>query len=115
MATINQELAVDNIVKQVGKGGKASVSKAMRGIYSPSVAKNPKKLTQSVGFKELLKKNGLTEDLISKSLVADIKKKPQKRIEELKLGADILGMRKTGGNTVVPIQINFGDDGDKYA
>jgi hypothetical protein len=56
MATINQKRAFDRIMKKVGKGGKVSVSKEMRGIYSPSVAKNPKKLTSSRGFQELLAK-----------------------------------------------------------
>lgn len=54
MATLNQKIAAQRIVEQVGKGGKVSVSKAMRGVYSPSVAKNPKKITESKGFQELL-------------------------------------------------------------
>ena len=39
-------------------------------------------------------KYGLTEGLITKALVSDIKGKPKKRVEELKLGAEILGIRK---------------------
>ena len=108
MPTELQKAAVEKLVESGGK----SVSKAMRESripYSPKTAKNPKKLTESNGFKELLKKYGLTEGLITKSLVADIKKKPQRRVKELGLGADILRMRdqKPSGDTYN--QFNFFD------
>ena len=51
-------------------------------------------ITQSVGYKAELAKYGLTEELITSALVEDIEKKPQKRVRELELGADILSMRK---------------------
>lgn len=56
MATKNQELVAQRVAEQVGNGGKVSVSKAMRGIYSPSVAKNPKKVTNTKGWNELMEK-----------------------------------------------------------
>lgn len=62
--------------------------------YSPSIALNPFMVTQSAGFKLALEKLGLTETLITESLVTDIKEKPKNRIQELKLGAEILGMVK---------------------
>ena len=37
---------------------------------------------------------GLTEDLVTTALVEDIKAKPEKRVQELKLGAEILQMVK---------------------
>jgi hypothetical protein len=60
--------------------------------YSEITAKNPKKLTDSVGFKEICEECGLTDNLILKALVFDIKKKPKNRKGELELGAKIKGM-----------------------
>lgn len=62
--------------------------------YSPNTAHTPQKLTESKGFKKQMAKLGLTEDLITKALVADIKGKPKKRFLELSLGAEILNMKK---------------------
>lgn len=50
-------------------------------------------VTESVGFKQALRDLGLTEDLITSSLVYDIREKPKDRLGELKLGAEILGMK----------------------
>lgn len=108
--TIKQKKAVELLAK-----GETNVGKAMREAgYSPASAKNPKHLTDSQGFKKLCKDYGLTEDLILKSLVDDIKAKPKNRVGELRLGAGILKM--TGGEGGgVAVQINFNEDKDKYA
>jgi len=58
------------------------------------IHQNPKRIMESVGFKMALRELGLTEELITSSLVEDIKEKPQQRIQELKLGAEILQMTK---------------------
>jgi hypothetical protein len=58
--------------------------------YKPSVVKKPSAVTKTPSFKAALAKFGLTEKLIVGSLVQDIKKKKGKRVQELKLGADIL-------------------------
>ena len=63
------------------------------GGYGPSVIKTPAKALESQGYKEALREFGLTEELVSVALVDDIKAKPGKRVSELNLGADILGMR----------------------
>ena len=104
MSTIKQEKALDNLV---GNGG--NVTRAMLDAhYSVATANTPQKLTESKGFKKLLKKHGLTESLVLRSLVSDIKEKPKQRVKELTLGADILGMRKPeeGGNKV-NVQVNI--------
>ena len=62
--------------------------------YEESTATVPTLITNSVGYRYELAKYGLTEELITSSLVEDIEKKPQKRVRELELGADILSMRK---------------------
>lgn len=56
MATANQKKVLEKIVKDVRKGTKVSVSRAMResGVYSESMSKKPEKLTRSKGWKELL-------------------------------------------------------------
>lgn len=54
MSTINQQTVVNRIKKKVGKG-RISIGKEMKGIYSDSVAKNPKKLTGSKGYQEEIK------------------------------------------------------------
>lgn len=88
MATAKQKKAIQKIVENHG-----NVSKAMREAgYADASAKNPKNLTESKGFKELCEDCGLTDDLIIKSLVEDIKMKPQNRKPELELGAKIKGL-----------------------
>ncbi len=47
----------------------------------------------SEGVYRALQKYGLNEDLVTSALVDDIKAKPEKRLGELTLAADILGMR----------------------
>lgn len=100
MATLRQKIAVDKIVENQG-----NVSKAMREAgYPETTAKNPKNLTDSKGFKELMNEYGLTDGLIAKSLVDDINKKPKNRLGELRLGAEILGMKAiegTGNKTLI--------------
>lgn len=110
MATLKQKLAVDKLVETRG-----SVSAAMRAAgYSEMTAKNPSKLTESNGFKELCESYGLTENLILQSLVEDIENKPQRRVGELSLGAEILGMKRRG-DSVVAVQVNVVQDREKYA
>ena len=59
-----------------------------------TIVQDPKRIIESVGFKQSLTEYGLTEELITTALVTDIKGKPEKRVQELKLGAEILGMVK---------------------
>jgi len=97
MPTKLQIKATDALVKMSGGdmrkvGGKVGPA-MINGGYAPATAKTPKKLTESIGYKLVLTKYGLTDGLVIKALVADIKKKPQKRVSELSLGADILRLR----------------------
>ena len=111
MATRKQKLALKKIVENRG-----NVSKAMREVgYDETTAKNPKNLTESKGFKALLKASGLDENLVVESLVEDIKKKRFNRVQELKLGADLLGMTKKKPEEVEkePLIINIVGYGDK--
>jgi hypothetical protein len=62
--------------------------------YSRNIAEQPSRILEAPGFKQALAEFGLTEELITSALVSDIKGKPAKRHQELKLGAEILGMVK---------------------
>ena len=93
MATTKQTKAVKVMVSS------GSPTQGMREAkYAPSVIRNPKVLTESKGYKELLKSYGLTEELVSLALVEDIKGKPSKRVAELSLASDILGMKNKDTN-----------------
>ncbi len=60
----------------------------------------PGDVIESKGVRDTFAKWGLTEELITSALVYDIENKPKKRVKELGLGADILGMKKQqDGNT----------------
>lgn len=64
--TENQKAVFDKVVKQVRKGQKVSVSKAMRESgYSKNVAAKPNKVTKSAGWQTLLDKY-LPEDFLEK-------------------------------------------------
>lgn len=63
------------------------------GGYGEVVQNQPSKALDSKGYKEALAEYGLTEELITTSLVSDIKEKPKHRFLELNLGAEILGMK----------------------
>lgn len=74
MATIKQQQAVEKIVESRG-----NVTQAMREAgYSEASIHNPSSLTSSKGYKQLLADCGLTENLVTKALVADIKAKKEK-------------------------------------
>ena len=52
--TLNQSRVLDRIREQIQKGSKVSVTAAMRGIYSPSTATRPEKITRLPEYQELL-------------------------------------------------------------
>ncbi len=101
MATLKQKRAIE---KTLENGG--NVSMAMREVgYSESTVNNPANLTTSKGYMALLFDYGLTEGLITRALVEDIKTKKGRRTQELALGAELLGMRKMG--VVIANQFNI--------
>lgn len=88
MATLKQKMAVKKIVENRG-----NVSKAMVEVgYDEDTAKNPKNLTDSKGYKELLDEL-LPDDFILGALRDDIEKKPQNRVAELGLATKVKGMQ----------------------
>ena len=92
MPTLKQLQAAQKTVKNGG-----NVTRAMlEAGYAPATVNNPSNLTKSKGFRTILEKAGLTENLVATALVEDIKNKPQNRSRELALASDILGLRQTG-------------------
>jgi len=90
MPTQKQEKALDKILENP-----RSIGSAMREVgYSKNTAVHPKELTESKGFQQLLEEKGLTKSLIVESLVEDIKSKPGRRLGELQLGGEIVGIKK---------------------
>lgn len=111
MPTLKQKIAVDRLVENRG-----NVSLSMREAgYDLTTAKNPKNLTESKGYKQLLKESGLTEELIASALVFDIENKPKNRVSELRLGSEILGMKATEGTGDKTLIINLtGESSKRY-
>lgn len=106
MATTKQRKAT----KVVVNGG--TPTDGMREAnYAPSVIRKPEVLTKSKGYKEVLAEYGLTEELVTAALVEDISNKPQNRLGEMRLGAEILGMNKREDSETKifadKIQINY--------
>lgn len=82
MATIKQRKVIKKIVENHG-----SVSAAMRDVgYAEATVRNPKNLTESKGFAELLDELGLTDEFLTSALVEDIAEKKGNRKPELELG-----------------------------
>lgn len=111
MPTTRQKKAVENLVENGGIIGKAMIDAG----YTPATAHTPQKLTESKGFREVLKEYGLTEGLITTALVEDIEKKPGKRYAELNLGAEILGMKDNNsiGNKTLIVVVS-GESANRY-
>lgn len=82
------------------------------GGYGKSVQHTPQKVLESQGYLKALDELGLTDELITTSLVTDINAKPGKRERELRLGAEIRGMTKkdnsTSGGVVNNVFVVFG-------
>lgn len=109
MATQKQEYALREMV---GNGGNMTQAMIAAG-YSPNTAHTPSKLTHSKAFREfevVYLENGLSVELVIKSLVEDILSKPMNRVSELLLASKILGLldkvkqeQNTNQNLPIPI------------
>lgn len=103
MTTTKQKRALDIMVENGGVASRAMIDAG----YSVETARTPSKLTRSKGFQQLLDEKGLTHGYIIEKLKEDIDAKPQKRIQELSLAAEISGMKKQelDPDIFIPIQI----------
>lgn len=101
-------MALDRIIANHG-----NITKSMREVgYREATIENPSNLTNSTGFKELCEEYGLTDNLLIKSLVEDIKKKKGNRKPELELGFKVRGrlqedQEDKNSNHVININFNI--------
>ena len=104
MPSIRQRILAENILENKTLPPSKRKNKTSlvedSGYTKVQALRKQKEIMESKGvireLKVILDEAGLTEDLIAESLVEDIqlKKKKGKRIQELTLGAEILGMKK---------------------
>mgnify|MGYP001568703013 CR=1 FL=1 len=119
MSTILQEQLAEAIVinKKLPRDKRKNKKELLVSmVYATTTAESiPNKIIDSKGVKDALKDNGLTEDLITTALVEDINAKPARRVKELSLGAEILGMKDIpqGGNRTLVINIT-GETANRY-
>lgn len=92
--TPRQRKAAKAIVENLLKDKPEPLNAVLENVGYGQIVQDPQRITESKGFKQALYDLGMTEELITTSLVSDINAKPANRIQELKLGADILGMVK---------------------
>jgi hypothetical protein len=104
MSTQLQENLAQNIVKNFKR--KKPLNKkelvVLSGYDETTSSKHVPAVFEQKGVKDALRKMGLTEELITKALISDINAKEGNRVQELKLGAEILNMTEDKG-----ININF--------
>lgn len=108
MATARQKKAVEKLVENGGNDQPRPMGEILKEVgYSDAVAKNPQKLTESKGFKDLIDQY-LPDDFILDALQQDIINKPEKRLGELTLAAKIKGWDsvKTEQNNINLTQVN---------
>lgn len=117
MPTIKQKRAF----KAVGLNG-GNISKAMREVgYSKQVAKRTDKLTNSNGWKELMDKHMPDSILAAKHRQLLNKKDKDTDEPETQAVSKALDMayklkdKYPKSNTIVPVQINFNEDREKYS
>lgn len=88
-----QRKAARAVVKNLQLDKPKSLGEVLGSVgYGTGLQNSPHRVVESAGFKQALREMGLTEELITTSLVEDIAAKPQRRLGELTLGAKILGM-----------------------
>lgn len=120
MATELQKNLAEEIVANARKPkNKRKNKKEMlvsAGYDETTALATPGRTLEQKGVKDALRKFGLTEELITTSLVEDIKAKPKQREKELKLGAEILGMTKTseGDSNKTLVLIITGESAQRY-
>ena len=86
MATVRQKKALDNIIENRGNVSQAMLSAG----YSANSARNPKNLTDSDGYAELLEAY-LPDDMLLRALADDIEGKQLNRKAELELAFKLKG------------------------
>lgn len=92
--TPRQKKAAKAVVENLASDKPLPTGQVLENVSYGKISGQPSRILESAGFKQALRDMGLTEELITNALVDDIAAKPKQRIQELKLGAEILGMVK---------------------
>lgn len=92
--TPRQRKGAKAVIENLTSENPKSLGAVLDSVGYGKIVQDPQRITESPGFKQALAELGLTDELITTSLVNDIKDKPKARLGELKLGAEILGMVK---------------------
>lgn len=93
--TPRQKKAAIAVLNNLVSDNPASFGSLLKNVgYGKALQDQPGRVLSGQGFKMALAELGLTENLITTALVNDINGKPLNRIQELKLGAELLGMVK---------------------
>jgi len=82
------------VIENMQKKQPLNKRELLESVSYGEIAKQPSRILESKGYLQALRDLGLTEELVTTSLVDDINKKPQNRVKELSLASDILQMRK---------------------
>jgi len=109
MANVPSLKAKRAISNFIGNRGTSMAKAMVQAGYSPVTARNPKNLTDTKLFKDTMQELGLTDDLLVRALVSDIKSKPKRRFKELELGFKVTGRLSPEGmgGQQTNIQINI--------
>jgi hypothetical protein len=94
------------MVENMNSNDPLTKKEVLASVSYGKLASQPSRVLESKGYLQALRDLGLTEELVTTSLVEDIEKKPQNRVKELALASDILQMRK-------PVDIDKNNDNSK--
>ena len=108
MPTRKQKLAVAKMVENGGNASRAMIEVG----YSPATAKNPDKLTNSIGYAELMDAF-LPDDMLLRALSDDIEKKEGNRKPELELAFKLKGRMVERQEVQGSLEITWDDSEDK--
>lgn len=108
MATKRQKNFVRGVFTNVRKKKKKSLGKIAREAgYSDGSSKQPSRIINAVGTKDLADKLGLTEEFLFNCLKTDIKNKPGDREKELDMGFKIQGSYAQGDQPMIQPIVNI--------
>ncbi len=105
VTTRQKKLAI-KMVENMQRKEPLTKQQVLEDVGYNKIALSPSRILESQGYLQALRDLGLTEELVTTSLVEDIEKKPQNRVKELSLASDILQMRK-------PVDIDKNKDNNK--
>jgi hypothetical protein len=92
--TPRQRRLAQAIIDNIKSDKPLTKGEVLRSVGYEKISNGPTRVIDSPGVKQAIRDLGLTEEFITNALVEDIKLKPQNRLGELRLGAEVLGMKE---------------------